>query len=205
MAAAKKAAAKKTAAKKSSSKKVDASTKAETPTPGAKPWEQHLHPGVSSGATLPPEAPPPAGTPAEVTNEMSDKLWAWQLLRQRIATDCKPLLDAEMAARKELVAAFFPWGMREGVNTLDLGEGYQFKVNHQVKREVDREQLDAVCLQLPEGTRDWVIRWKPELELTRYREMPAEYRTVFDACITTKPQSPQAQVVTPKGTEPGEE
>lgn len=111
----------------------------------------------------------------------------------------KEIIPAEMDARKTVFARAFP-DPKENTNTLELAAGWKLKAVHKLDRKIDEATLSVVLEELAKmGVNvDLLIKYKPELELAAYRTMTAENLVVFNQAITTKPGSPQMELVAPK-------
>ncbi len=164
-------------------------------------------------ATKPPKAPkgskatkdkpltapawPPAGTTQLTPEQATAKLDQWYKLRQRLEGEFNELINTEMGLRKELFAHYNP-NPEEGTTTLELGAGWKLQMVYGIDRKFDEPAMDAVFAKLPAGSRDWLVRNKPELQTKTYKEMPADLRKIVDECIVSKPTAPVLRLVPPK-------
>ena len=115
------------------------------------------------------------------------------------AAQCKPLIAQELELRKAVMAEFFP-AAKEGVNNLDMGQGWTLKGTYKVDRKIDEAALPAVKEQLRElgVSADTLVKYKPEVATTIYKALPEQARLVFDTALTIKPGSPTVELVPPK-------
>lgn len=104
---------------------------------------------------------------------------------------------AESMLRKSVFHRLFPAPV-EGTQYADLGGGWRMKCQLPYNRKIDERVLPAVLKELPDGTEDKLVRYKPDLDVKYYKGMPEEMRAVFDECLTTEPGSPQLSFVPPK-------
>lgn len=92
----------------------------------------------------------------------------------RLAQQAGEIKTAEMDLRKELVAHYFPKGLKEGTNEADLPEGWVIKAKGTVNRKIDEPAKDAIAKELAEKYKvdlgDF-IKYKPDLDLPVYREL----------------------------------
>jgi hypothetical protein len=123
----------------------------------------------------------------------------WTELKQRIETECKPLIEQEMALRKTIFTQAFP-KPTEGTNSEDLPEGWVIKGVYKLERKIDPDVLPAIRaeLQKQEVNLDTLIRWKPELETKAYKALNETARAIFDNALTIKPSSPTLELHPPK-------
>ena len=130
-----------------------------------------------------------------MTPELAAKLNAWQE-QKKIAADSKAL---EMTLRKELFNKFFP-NPEEGVNKLELQDGWGAKGTYKLDRKIDEAALPAVNDQLKElGVAfDGLVKNKPSLVIKEYKKLNEEHRAIFDEALTTKPGSPTLEITAPK-------
>lgn len=103
----------------------------------------------------------------------------------------------EAKLRQEAFDLFFP-DPEEGVNTAQLEAGYKLKGTHKINRNLDEAALPAVFEKLPEGTKDLLIKEKPNLILAAYKKLNKKNRNVFDMALTIKPGTPSMEIVAPK-------
>lgn len=115
------------------------------------------------------------------------------------AAECKPLVELEQALRKAVMAEFFPTP-KEGVNNLDMGQGWTLKGTYKIDRKVDEAALPAVKEQLRElgVNADTLVKYKPEVATTIYKALSEQARLIFDTALTIKPGSPTVELVPPK-------
>ena len=126
------------------------------------------------------------------------KLAEWNAARELVVA-CKPLLDSEMALRKEVVKMFFP-DAREGTTNLDLAQGWKLKAVVKLTRKIDEAALPAVGEQLREiGVNpDTLVEYKPEVVTAAYRALSDASSAIFDNALTTSPASPTLALIPPK-------
>jgi hypothetical protein len=115
--------------------------------------------------------------------------------------------EAEMAARKEVVAAFpFDADKDEGTQNIDLANGWKLKVvkklNYTLNNKEDAtdraleklEKLGAEGVFVAER----LVKWKPELSISEYRKLTDQYKSIIDAVLTTSPGAPSLSLIEPK-------
>lgn len=116
------------------------------------------------------------------------------------------LKSKEALLRGRIVRAFFPNPV-EGTNNHDMndGTGAVMKLGYTIDRKVDMGALDALrAAQAVEGSNvpkvnlDELIKFKPELVISKYRELTAEEQNFVDQALIIKPGSPQLEIVIPK-------
>jgi len=111
----------------------------------------------------------------------------------------KDLIPVEMEVRKTLFAMAFPEPV-ENTNTLELSHGWKLKAMHKFDRKIDEAAMPDILAELQNlgVNTDILIKYIPQLEMTNYRSMTEENRTIFNQCITTKPGSPSLELIAPK-------
>jgi hypothetical protein len=113
--------------------------------------------------------------------------------------------EREIIARKAAFSACFE-APREGVNTLELGNGYSakgtYKVNYLLDKDVTKVEkvLDKIAAMGAEGAviADRLVKWSADLSLTEYRQLDAKYKKVFDTIVTTREGAPTLEIKAPK-------
>lgn len=120
----------------------------------------------------------------------------------REAQEAKTVIEKEQSLRKEVAALFF-LDPKEGVNTLELTEGYKLKLTYKIDRKVDEAALDGVKQQLRDlqVNPDPLIVMKPSLDTKVYKGLVLanpEAAKVFEQALTIKPASSTLEIVAPK-------
>lgn len=112
---------------------------------------------------------------------------------------CKPIMAHEMELRKAVMAEFFPTP-KEGVNTVDMGQGWTLKATYKIDRKIDEAALPAVQEQLRALgiNADTLIRYKAEVATNVYKGLSEQARLIFDTALTIKPGSPAIELTPPK-------
>lgn len=103
----------------------------------------------------------------------------------------------EMELRKSLSTHFFPTP-KEGANNLPMQAGWKLTNKHTINRKCDEAAFDSVFAELPEGAKDSLIKYKPELNIKPYRSLSADHKRIFDQCLIIKNGSPELKLVEPK-------
>lgn len=126
-------------------------------------------------------------------------LTKWFTAQQKLADICKPLVDEEMALRKQVFAEFFPTP-EEGVNDHKLTGGFVLKGTHKIERKVDEAMLSAKEGELIKAgiPMNELIEMKPKLATKEYRKLSAEQRKLFEQVLDIKIGAPQMEIVKPK-------
>jgi len=103
----------------------------------------------------------------------------------------------EMEIRKSLSENYFP-NPTEGANNVPMDGGYKLTNKHTIYRKCDEAAFDGVFEELPEGSKDLLISFKPELKIREYRKLSDDHKRIFDQCLIIKPGSPELKLVAPK-------
>lgn len=150
-----------------------------------KPWEADSQPTepANAGTEIPPK-------PEVDINQTIGRWWA---IKQKL----QMLNFEEKTLRSAIVKHFFPDPV-EGTNTQDMPKGWKLKLTHKLERKIDEAALDAVLEKLPEGSRDKLVRFKPELNKRGYNALHEVQKEIFEEALITKPASPQLTLVEPK-------
>lgn len=134
--------------------------------------------------------------PAEVVTKA--ELYEWFTLRDQIAK----LRVKEHFLREKIVRVMYPMP-KEGTNNYDLGlvdeasKGFMLKMTYGFTRKVDKVLLEQIKPQLREKfgvNPDLLVRYTPELETKKWRELTAEQAAFFNQCLEIKLDSPQLKV-----------
>lgn len=115
-------------------------------------------------------------------------------------------LKAHEHLERTALAGFYFTQPQEGTNRIDIGGGFDLKLQHGYYFKVSEEDLDQVKaadikkLKLP-----WedLFKYKPELVLSEYRKLSAEQKKFVDGILDIKEASPQLEIV-PKADRAGQ-
>lgn len=111
--------------------------------------------------------------------------------------------EIEAEARQQVIALFNAAPDASGVQNIDLGSGYKlkatFKLNHKIKGDVEKmlSKLENIG---EEGKfiAERLVKFKPELSLTEYKNLSDKMRKITDEFIVTTPALPSVELVEPK-------
>lgn len=113
-------------------------------------------------------------------------------------TQLNALKSAEFLLRERIFKHFFPTP-EEGTNNHPLKDGWVLKGKYTLNRTVDLPVFTAIreSLVAAKINPDAMIEYKPNLKLKEYRQLTAEQRHIFEACMTIKPGAPALEIVLP--------
>lgn len=109
----------------------------------------------------------------------------------------KSLKSHEHLERAALSEYYFP-NQVEGTNRLELGGGFDLKLQAGFNYKVTEEDLDNVsAADIKKHKLPWddLFIYKPELSISTYRTLTAEQKAFVDSILTIKPASPQLEIV----------
>lgn len=131
--------------------------------------------------------------PGMTPEQAFQRLQEWYQEKERLAA-----LKVHEHLERVALSDYYFKDPREGTNRLDLGGGFDLKLDHGYNYKVDEADLDNVAaadikkLKLPW---DDLFVYKPELHLKTYRSLTAEQKKFVDGLLSIKPASPQLSVV----------
>jgi len=140
-----------------------------------------------------------------LTLEQNIKLQSLMALQIQLAT----VKAEEAELRRALGEELFP-NPRDGVNNLELGNGWiaKFTPTTNYKLDTDRDKVAAIETAIAnvgnEGSflADRLIKWKPELSVAEYKKLEGEsgvqIKALVDSVLTTTPGIPKFVVEGPK-------
>lgn len=145
----------------------------------------------------------------EMTSDLSTTIAQWKKASDELAV----IKSTEAQLRMKLVAENFDVAKLEGSQTIDIGWGWRMKstknLNYTATNESHQtEQLLAAVGAIDPGLAQGLVRWKPELSTTVYRQVLAlleehpELKVAFAAAITVKPGMPVLELIPPKAETP---
>lgn len=179
------------------------------------PWQQPKpadwskpNPWPVANAIKAPIQPVEAPSPYDAMPQ-DQVLMEWQKLQQAV-TKAK---EAEMDMRKYIVKRAFPQAT-EGMNTADLGNGYQLKAsvkyNYNLDPDLDKVEktLDKIATMGNEGAflADRLVKWSASFLLTEYRKLCEDdatniqkaIRKEVDGILTITDAAPSLEIKEPK-------
>ena len=129
-----------------------------------------------------------------------ERLAAWEVLVAQVAelkAKLKPLAEAELEMRQELVAAFT--GLKEGTNTFTLPDARIMKVVYKIERKIDESNVDnarAAFMALNDRAVDFdvLLRVKYELSKRSWDLLDAAGKLAVSPMIIAKPQAPEVTI-----------
>ncbi|UYE92021.1 hypothetical protein KJBENDCP_00051 [Klebsiella phage vB_KmiS-Kmi2C] len=129
-------------------------------------------------------------------------LTKWQEAKN--ALDAAKAIEADL--RREVMETLYNFDeneLREGTENIELGNGYiakaVFKTSYKLTNDVDA-MLDKLETTSEEGKfiADRLVKFKPELSVTEYKNLPANLRSIVNMAVVTKPAIPSFEIVAPK-------
>ena len=136
----------------------------------------------------------------ECDNMSRDEL----LLRwAELKTKLEKAKTLEMELRKYIVKREFS-SVKEGVNNIELGNGYKLKATLKYNYVIDNNKIDSALDELAkinnEGSfiAERIVKWKADLVLKEYRELEPQYKKIIDEVLTIKDAAPTLEIVEPK-------
>lgn len=133
------------------------------------------------------EVPKNEVTPADI------QMWLVAKREKAVAT------HQESTLRHKLYKFFFP-NATESTQKAALGHDYFLKGKQDLNRSIDPGILQANGQKMVDAGINLgvLVKWKPELSLTAYRQLTDEQRKLFDECMTIKEGSITLDYVEPK-------
>lgn len=108
----------------------------------------------------------------------------------------------ESEARTAVVALFNAPADASGVQNIELGGGYKLKATFKLRYKLkDSEKMLEKLEKLGEEGKfiaDRLVKFKPELSLTEYKNLSDKMRKIADEYITASPAIPSLELVEPK-------
>ncbi len=137
-----------------------------------------------------------------LTPKQNTLLQNWMALRDQLAS----VKENEMTLRQQIQNELFP-DPREGINALDLGNGWKAKLTAKTNYKLDADEDKVAAVQTAianignEGSflADRLIKRKQELSVGEYNKLENdEIKALIDSVLTTSPGAPTFEIVEPK-------
>lgn len=89
---------------------------------------------------------------------------------------------------------------REGVNSLDLEDGFVLKGTRVINRKVDDASFRTLNEEFAKAgiPTDRIVKYEPSLVTGEYRKLTAEQILLFDTCLIISDGMPSLDIVKPK-------
>jgi hypothetical protein len=141
-----------------------------------------------------------------LTTEQNCKLIAWQ----QASTQLSELKEKELALRQELVDTVMDPEKAEGSQSFKLGNGWSLTAGRSIYYKVEKDAIEPLLELLPTDIGDTLIKWKPDVSVTAYKNALPAYRNALPAdkqkqltealvaAITITPGSPTLKLNPPK-------
>lgn len=109
--------------------------------------------------------------------------------------ECAKWSAEEMRLRKELAEALFPNPVEGANNKVRVGHGKAIQMTHKINRRVDKKVLDELREKpnIAPLIAD-VIKYKPELEIKKFKELSADDVKLLAPAITETPGAPSLEL-----------
>ena len=142
------------------------------------------------------------GTLEVGTHNRDAVILAWWGAAKRLAE----VKQAESQLRKEVFEMCFPTP-KIGVNKEPLGSGYVLKADvkqtytinkNEAVEPPDYSNVAEVLAQLPPAVASSLIRWKPELSISAYKQLTQEEQAIVNKILTIKDSTPSLEMIEPK-------
>lgn len=132
-----------------------------------------------------------------------EKLAKWDVVSKELVR----LKVEEMELRNEVLHDYFDYegDDRQGTSTVSLGNNHKLKSAFNLyyrleKNSETKEMLDKLAKVQPDGmfVAQRLIKWKPELSVSEYKQLNAEMKAIVDEVLTTTPGTPSIKIMAPK-------
>lgn len=111
-------------------------------------------------------------------------------------------VSTEKELRARVLAHFSAYGSDEltsGVENVDIGGGFDLKMEHKLNYKLDKDRLDDALnaiekLDNGELLAERLVKFTPELAVGEYKKLPAEAKTIIDRVITVSRASSSVSI-----------
>lgn len=123
----------------------------------------------------------------------ADLLTQWQDAQDALK-DAKAL---ELELREKIVERYFKGVNDAGTYHAQVGERdvvLTKKFNYKLDQKTTLAAQQAVAEKVGQVLAARVVKWKPELSLTEYKQLPDEARAIIDEVLTITPATPAIEI-----------
>jgi len=117
----------------------------------------------------------------------------------------KAAVETERLLRVQVMQSFFPEKQPdEGTVNEELGNGYKLKFVFKQNITLNKDKVEDALSEIERLGEDGkfiagrLIKFKPELSLTEYKQLEPKMKKIIDKVITSKPGSPTIEFIEPK-------
>jgi hypothetical protein len=117
----------------------------------------------------------------------------------------KAAVETERLLRVQVMQSFFPEAQPdEGTVNQELGNGYKLKFVFKQNITLNKDKVDDALAEIERQGEEGkfiagrLIKFKPELSLTEYKQLEPKMKKIIDKVITSKPGSPTIEFIEPK-------
>lgn len=111
-------------------------------------------------------------------------------------------VSTEKELRARVLSHFSAYGSDEltsGVENVDIGGGFDLKMEHKLNYKLDRDHIDDALnaiekLANGELLAERLVKFTPELAVGEYKKLPAEAKTIIDRVITVSRASSSVSI-----------
>lgn len=109
--------------------------------------------------------------------------------------------ERELALRCLVHKEIFDEIKEAGTHKIEFEDGSKLKLEIKYNYKVDEKSIEKQLLELHAKDEDIaksLIRWKPELVLAKYKNLPKEYKDLVDVAISYSIGTPSLEIVPTK-------
>lgn len=134
-----------------------------------------------------------------ISNEKLNILNAWNNAKRALGE----ATSVERALRAQVIEAFSTETseMASGVENIDLGDGFDLKINHKLDyklgdRDSVNDALDAIAKSMNGGDiiASRLVKWKPEVSITEYKLLGPIQVGIINKVLTIKPATKSIEI-----------
>lgn len=122
--------------------------------------------------------------------------WEKHKEQERVAIEARREIEDQIVKMLEVPESL------DGVKSLELDETVTLKITGRIERKVDGDKAQEIAAEHGlQAHLAALFRWKPELNLTAWKNADPKITAPFAAAVTSKPGRPSFAVVTKKKEE----
>ena len=131
-----------------------------------------------------------------LTEEQKEQLANWQEIA-KLAAHYK---EQESQLRDKVVAMLADPSIDEGTEKVEIVPGWLVEIGKSLTYKLDNseDKVLAVAAILDGDLAPKLIKWKPELSVSTYKQLDVETKALFNGCLEIKPAKPTLKIVEKK-------
>jgi hypothetical protein len=132
----------------------------------------------------------------ELQQQQMDLIQSWNEAKQQL----KNWTEKESQLRDRIASELFDATFTEGTESISIGLDWQLKLTRKLNYNLSNKdgELTTILTTMPSVIAQNLVRWTPDLNLTMYRKVDEQTKSLLAPVLTIKTAKPTLELVPPK-------